>query len=128
MAKSNGNQFSIEWKRGKSPAAMIAKLEGFETVFFESELPRAAGDIALKWEREAKKLAPVDTGALRADIAGAVEKVTSHVVKAVTGSSLEYAPIQEIQVKYLRRSLDNIKEYVKDRVGKSLDNAADIVS
>lgn len=122
------NEFTLEWERGKSPAVLLAKLNGLETVFFDHELPRAAGDIALAWEREAKKLAPVDTGTLRADIAGEVEQVAAHTVKAVTGNSVVYAPLQEIKVKYLRRSLDAITDYVRERVEEAFVAAARTVS
>ena len=60
---ANDINVKLDWKTGRGPAAMIAKLEGFETVFFERELPKAAEDIALKLERDAKQRAPVgETG------------------------------------------------------------------
>ncbi|MFC6766014.1 HK97-gp10 family putative phage morphogenesis protein [Natrinema soli] len=129
------NDFSIDWERGRSPAALMAKLEGFEAVFFEKELPRAAEDIALRLERVAKELAPVgETGNLRAGIEGLSEKIAAHTVKAIVKDDVEYAPFQEFGTAimdaqpFIRPAIEKNRKWIKERVKEAFNTAADIVS
>ena len=128
------DDFRIEWKRGRSPAVLMAKLKGFEAVFFNRTLPAAAEDIALKLEKTAKELAPVDTGNLRASIEGVSEKVAAHTVKVIVGSNVEYAPAQELGTAtteaqpYIRPAIEQHREWIKERVQEAFEKAATIVS
>ena len=124
----NSEDISIDWQRGRSPAAMIAKLEGFEAAFFERELPKAAEEIGVKLERTAKELAPVDTGNLRASVTGAAEKVAAHTAKVLLGSNVEYAPVQEVQQPYLRPAIEQHREWIKERVKEAFESAVNIAS
>ena len=124
----NSDDISIDWQRGRSPAAMIAKLEGFEAAFFERELPKAAEEIGLKIEASAKENAPVDTGTLRASIAQDVERVVAHTVKALIGTNVEYSIIQEVEQPYLRPAIEQNRDYIKERVKQAFENAVSIAS
>jgi len=62
------------------------------------QIPTVMGKAVLVLEREAKVLAPVDTGRLRSSIASEVRGAAMETV-GVVGSNVEYAPYVELGTK-----------------------------
>jgi len=81
-------------------------------------------------QRDAKKLAPVDTGRLRASITPEV-RTAFHTIEGVVGSNVVYAPYQEFGTKYMpgRFYLRDALQQNADRIFKLLgDTVAQIVT
>lgn len=69
---------------------LARKLEELEAAL-EKHLTSAMETAVLLIEGTAKRLAPVDTGRLRASIESEVRQVASHVVEGHVGTNVEYA-------------------------------------
>lgn len=90
----------------KLPAEVKVQLKGLKETQAKMEqvvrdmsgplMFNAMRDAALIVTRTAKKLAPVDTGRLRASITPDVVKLPAGGVMGVVGSNLEYAPYMEL--------------------------------
>lgn len=68
------------------------------------EMPEVVRDLtrrAVKVERRAKQLAPVDTGRLRSSVTHEVTRDGQGPV-AIVGSDVDYAPYQELGTKFQR--------------------------
>jgi len=119
----------IEWKRGRSPKSMIARLGAFEKRL-DKELEAAMQD-SVQWvERDAKGRAPTDTGALRASLAGMVKPTVDDAVKGYVGSNLDYSKFQEFGTSkmgaqpYLRPAIEANRDRIKERFEQAVHDAA----
>lgn len=108
-------------------ARFTSKLDGLAAAV-DDELTSAMGDITLRVEATAMRLAPVDTGHLRRSISSEVEAHVGDVVEGVVGSNTEYAPIQEIRNSYVRKAFDMERDYMKRRVQRAFRTAVQRVS
>lgn len=115
------------WKHNRNMRDAAKRLQELqETV--STNLEDAAEEISLSVMADAARNAPVDTGRLRASIDQDVERVTRHTVKALVGSNVEYAPIQEVDQPYLRPAFEANRKDIRRLVNKALDNAVEEVS
>ena len=89
------------------------------------ELESALEDIAIRVEADAARMAPVDTGRLRASITHSVEQIGRNAFVAYIGSNVEYAPIQEIEQPYLRPAFEQNRGFITDRLQTAMENAVE---
>lgn len=126
MAK---NEFTIEWKRGKSPKAFAGKLELFKSVL-DKRLEAAMQDAVHMVERDAKGRAPVDTGNLKASIASEVKGDVDGAVEGYVGTPVEYGFFQEFGTSkmgaspFLQPAVDANRGNIIDRFERAVDEAA----
>ena len=83
-------------------------------------------------ESEAKKLAPVDTGRLRASIASEVQRGAGSEIIGKVGSNVEYASYQEYGTRYqsgkpfltpaLERNVNRVVKLIEEGIDKALKN------
>lgn len=120
---------NIDWKTGKSPQAFAARMAAFKKRL-DGELENAMQDSVAWVEADAKKRAPVDTGTLRASIAGMVKADVNDGVKGYIGSNVEYAPVQEFgsarmgAQPFLTPAIEKNRDRIKDRFREAVDDAA----
>lgn len=111
----------IEWT-GQSPSEAAERLEQLQNEL-SAGLDGAMEEISLRVMADARREAPVDTGRLRSSIDQEVEQVAEHTVRAVVGSNVEYAPVQEVSQPYLRPAFEANKEFIRERITAAVENA-----
>lgn len=117
----------FEWKHNKDMDTAIKRLRDLDEAVTRN-LEEAAEEIGLRIMADARRQAPVDTGRLRASIEQETRRVTDHAVKALIGSNVDYAPIQEVQQPYLRPAVEKNKDVILRIARDALEEAANEVS
>lgn len=117
----------FEWKNGKEMHRAIQRMQELDEAVTQN-LEEAAEEIGLRILADARRNAPVDTGRLRASIEQETRRVTDHAVKALVGSNVDYAPVQEIQQPYLRPAVEQNKGVILRIAREALEDAANEVS
>lgn len=82
----------------------------------------AVGKATLLVEGTAKRLSPVDRGALRASITPDVQKM-GNVVRGVVGSNLKYAPFQELGTRPFWPPWEPIYQWARRKVRGNVKQA-----
>lgn len=119
----------FEWERGRSPAAFAAKLALFGKVL-DQRLGEAMEKVVLMVEATAARLAPVDTGNLRASIVSEVRDDVRDRVAGYVGTNVEYAPFQEFGTSrmdaqpFLRPAIEAHRGQIRGEFRQAVDEAA----
>lgn len=116
-----------EWKSGKSPEEVVKRLQELDDAV-TTNLEDAGEEIGLRIMADARRNAPVDTGRLRASIEQETRRLTEHAVKVLVGSSVRYAPVQEVSQPYLRPAVEQNKDVILRLVREAIEDAADEAS
>jgi len=111
-------------------AAMKAKLSLLRASLPDAEEAKMKR-IVLQIERDAKSIAPVDTGNLRASIESRVIRNNDGKITGVVGSNVKYAPFQEFGTSkmgaqpYLRPAVEKNRETVRELLGEGFNDAVE---
>lgn len=116
----------LEWKDATPEDAAEAFRQLGDAL--DSKLVPAMEEVALRIEREAALLAPVDTGRLRASINNEVEKAARLIIRARIGSNVSYAPFQELDNPYLRPAIEQVMPKAEQILTEAVEAAWDEVS
>jgi hypothetical protein len=105
----------------KGVEALTKKMDQMVIDLSGDEMLEGIREATMLVTRDARILAPVDTGRLRASIAPEVDSQGKEV-RGVVGSNVVYAPFQEDKVHYLENAftanLERIRTLIGDVVGR----------
>lgn len=112
----------FKWKHNRDMREAAQRLKDLQNSV-GSALEDAMEEIGLRVMAAARRLCPVDTGRLRASISQAVERATEHTIKAIVGSNVVYAPVQEVKQPYLRPAFEQNRKQIRRIIKEALEDA-----